>query len=67
MRDGLDLLLPKLATIIHKIAQFAIEYKDMPTLGFTHYQPAQLITVGRRVRIFAICKPSISTWQSIVF
>lgn len=48
MRDGLDLLLPELATVIHKLSQFAIQYKDMPTLGFTHYQPAQLITVGRR-------------------
>ncbi|TVY32526.1 Adenylosuccinate lyase [Lachnellula subtilissima] len=48
LRDGLDLILPKLATIIHKLSQFAIEYKDMPTLGYTHYQPAQLITVGRR-------------------
>lgn len=48
LRDGLDLLLPKLAFIIHKLAKFAIEYRAMPTLGFTHYQPAQLITVGRR-------------------
>ncbi|CZR61870.1 probable adenylosuccinate lyase [Phialocephala subalpina] len=48
LRDGLDLLLPKLAGVIHKLSQFAIEYKDMPTLGYTHYQPAQLITVGRR-------------------
>ncbi|EHK97279.1 L-aspartase-like protein [Glarea lozoyensis ATCC 20868] len=48
MKNALDLVLPKLATIISKLADFAIEYKDMPTLGFTHYQPAQLITVGRR-------------------
>ncbi|CAD6500312.1 BgTH12-07490 [Blumeria graminis f. sp. triticale] len=48
LRDGLDLLRPKLAVVIHKLCQFAIEYKDMPTLGYTHYQPAQLITVGRR-------------------
>ncbi|RKF60264.1 Adenylosuccinate lyase [Golovinomyces cichoracearum] len=48
LRDGLDLLLPKLAIIIHKLSSFAIQYKDMPTLGYTHYQPAQLITVGRR-------------------
>ncbi len=38
----------ELATIIHKLAQFAIQWKDEPTLGYTHYQPAQLITVGRR-------------------
>ncbi|TAQ85459.1 hypothetical protein B7494_g6207 [Chlorociboria aeruginascens] len=48
IRDGLVLLLPKLATVIHKLSEFALEYKDMPTLGYTHYQPAQLITVGRR-------------------
>ncbi|KAL2359190.1 hypothetical protein RJZ56_007972 [Blastomyces dermatitidis] len=48
IRDALDLVLPKLATVIHKLSQFALEYKDMPTLGYTHYQPAQLITVGRR-------------------
>lgn len=45
---GLDLLLPKLAVIIDKFGKFAIQWKDEPTLGYTHYQPAQLITVGRR-------------------
>ncbi|PMD65526.1 adenylosuccinate lyase [Hyaloscypha bicolor E] len=48
LRDGLDLLLPKLATVIHRLSRFALQYKDMPTLGYTHYQPAQCITVGRR-------------------
>ncbi|KAI0994608.1 Adenylosuccinate lyase [Podosphaera aphanis] len=48
LRNGLDILLPKLATVIHKLSSFALEYKDTPTLGYTHYQPAQLITVGRR-------------------
>ncbi|KAI9730649.1 MAG: adenylosuccinase ade13 [Claussenomyces sp. TS43310] len=51
-RDALDLLLPKLATIIHKLSAFALEYRDLPTLGYTHYQPAQLITVGRRAAQF---------------
>lgn len=53
LRDGIDLVLPKLAVIIHKLANFAMEYKAMPTLGFTHYQPAQLITVGRRAAQWA--------------
>ncbi len=48
LRDGLDLLLPKLATVIQKLADFANEYKDLPTLGSTHGQPAQLTTVGKR-------------------
>lgn len=49
MRDGLDILLPKLAMCIDKLGQFARKYADLPTLGFTHFQPAQLTTVGKRV------------------
>jgi adenylosuccinate lyase len=48
MRDALDLILPKLAKVVHNLSQFALRYKDLPTLGFTHYQAAQPITVGRR-------------------
>ena len=48
LRDGLDLLLPKLARVISRLGDFALEYKDLPTLGFTHLQPAQLSTVGKR-------------------
>merc|ERR1719369_1574015 len=48
LRDGLEILLPKLARVISRLADFAKEYKDMPTLGFTHLQPAQLTTVGKR-------------------
>lgn len=44
----MDLILPKLAVVIHRLSQFALRFKDVPTLGFTHFQPAQLITVGRR-------------------
>ena len=38
IRDGLDILLPKLGRCIHRLANFAREYKDVPTLGFTHLQ-----------------------------
>ncbi|GJN83293.1 adenylosuccinase ade13 [Purpureocillium lilacinum] len=48
LRDAMDLLLPKLARAISSLAKFAVQYKDLPTLGFTHYQAAQPITLGRR-------------------
>jgi adenylosuccinate lyase len=48
LRDGLDLLLPKLAGCIKALAGFANAYRALPTLGFTHFQPAQLTTVGKR-------------------
>ncbi|ORY61284.1 adenylosuccinate lyase [Pseudomassariella vexata] len=53
MRDGMDLLLPKLAKVIDNLAQFALKWKSEPTLGYTHYQPAQMITVGKRVAEWA--------------
>ncbi|XP_030649304.1 adenylosuccinate lyase isoform X1 [Chanos chanos] len=48
LRDGFDILLPKLACVMDRLASFAEKYADLPTLGFTHYQPAQLTTVGKR-------------------
>lgn len=48
LRDALDLLLPRLASVIYCLKEFAIKYKSQPTLGFTHLQPAQLTTVGKR-------------------
>lgn len=48
LRRGLDLLLPKLANAVHKLGGFALQHKDLPTLGYTHYQAAQLTTVGKR-------------------
>jgi adenylosuccinate lyase len=48
MRDGLDILLPKLARCVDRLSRFAEQYADLPTLGFTHFQPAQLTTVGKR-------------------
>src|ERR1700712_4336409 len=40
LRDGLDILIPKLALVVDKLSQFAQQYKDLPCLGFTHGQPA---------------------------
>jgi adenylosuccinate lyase len=48
MRDGLKLLADRLAEVIDRLAGFARDWRDEPTLGFTHFQPAQLTTVGKR-------------------
>jgi len=53
MRDGLQLLAGKIARVIHALGVFAIEFRDIPTLGFTHYQPAQPTTVGKRATLWA--------------
>ena len=48
MNHGLKILRKKLINIIYAMSDFALEYKDQPTLSFTHFQPAQLTTVGKR-------------------
>ncbi|KAI0849835.1 adenylosuccinate lyase [Daldinia vernicosa] len=48
MRDAMDLILPKLAKVISNLSNFAQKWREEPTLGYTHYQPAQMITVGKR-------------------
>ncbi|WP_027377441.1 adenylosuccinate lyase [Kaistella palustris] len=52
MRDGLLILKKQLINVIKNLSDFALEYKDLPTLGFTHYQPAQLTTVGKRATLW---------------
>ena len=52
MRDGLLLIRKKIINVIDALSKFAAEYKDVPTLGFTHLQPAQLTTVGKRATLW---------------
>ena len=51
-RDALKYLRGQLAMVIQNLANFALEYRAMPALGYTHYQPAQLVTVGKRASLW---------------
>ena len=51
-RDGLRYLRGELLKVVANLAEFAEKYKAMPTLGYTHYQPAQLVTVGKRATLW---------------
>ena len=52
MKEGLLILKKKLVNVMDSLAKFSLEYKDMPTLGFTHFQAAQLTTVGKRATLW---------------
>jgi adenylosuccinate lyase len=52
MREGLTLLRDRLVDVIDALARFAAKWRDLPTLGFTHFQPAQLTTVGKRASLW---------------
>ncbi|MBR1827347.1 MAG: adenylosuccinate lyase, partial [Clostridia bacterium] len=52
MTEGLKLIEKKLVNLLDKLSAFATEYKDLPTLGFTHYQPAQPTTVDKRATLW---------------
>ena len=52
MREGLRLIRTKLLSVMDKLAGFALQYKDLPCLAYTHFQPAQLTTVGKRAALW---------------
>ena len=53
MRDAMKLLCQRLAQAVDALGTFAERWKDLPTLGYTHFQPAQLTTVGKRATLWA--------------
>ena len=52
MHDALQIIKKKLVNVMDKLKAFALKYKDLPALGFTHLQPAQLTTVGKRATLW---------------
>ena len=52
MREALQLIRDKVVNVISNLSEFALKYKSLPALGFTHLQPAQLTTVGKRATLW---------------
>lgn len=65
MKNALQIIAGKLAALINQLARFAKKFRSLPALGFTHYQPAQLTTVGKRAAIW--CSDFVSDLNEIEY
>ncbi len=54
MRAGLEIITERLVKVIDALGNFAAEHKALPTLGYTHFQPAQMTTVGKRATLWCL-------------
>lgn len=52
MKEALELIQKKILNVINNLTSFALEYKGLPTLGYTHFQPAQPVTLGKRASLW---------------
>lgn len=65
LRHGLLILRKKLLNVMAGLAAFAQKWEDTPTLGFTHYQPAQLTTIGKRATLWI--QSLLLDWEALAF
>jgi len=54
LKEALELVKIKLANLLLKLKEFSLKYKSLPTLGYTHFQPAQITTVGKRATLWML-------------